>query len=372
LAEQPDHVREVFAVTCTGCGQPITPAEQPHVAHVYDHIDLPPIRPVVTRVNLHRGACACCGAHVTAPAPGDMPPGSPFGPGIVALVTYLHTRHMVSFSRLVEILTGLLGLGISEGAIANMLARAAEPFAAEAERIEAAVRRAPVIACDETSARVMGQTCWQWVFGSQDAVAHRIAVTRGAAVPADFLQGAKPKVWVSDRYGAQNGHGQAHQLCLAHLLRDAQYAIDAGDTVFAPGFKRLLKRALAIGARREALADSTLVQYRSDLERRLDALLAGAPATTAGRKLRDGIAKCRDKLFVFVTRRDVPPTNNVSERALRLSVIFRKVSNGFRSAWGASLYAAICSVIATAALHGRNALEAIRTCLAGRSVLKPP
>ena len=50
----------------------------------------------------------------------------------------------------------------------------------------------------------------------------------------------------------------------------------------------------------------------------------------------------RDKLLVFMTRRvmleacfqhDVPPTNNVSERALRPSVIFRKVTNGFRSLW---------------------------------------
>src|SRR5205823_9113028 len=91
-------------------------------------------------------ACPCCGTRVTAQAPSDMPTGSPFGPGIVALVTYLRTRHMVSFNRLVEILEGLLGLTISEGAIANMLARAAEPFAAEAERIETEVRQAPVIA----------------------------------------------------------------------------------------------------------------------------------------------------------------------------------------------------------------------------------
>jgi transposase len=372
LAGNPDHVREVFAVTCTGCGQPVTSADQREVAHAYDHIDLPPLRPIVTRVNLHRGACSCCGARVSAPSPDDMPLGSPFGPGIVALVTYLHVRHMVSYGRLVEILDGLLGLEVSEGAIANMLARAGEPFAAEAEQIETAVRQAPVIACDETSARVMGQTCWQWVFGSDTAVAHRIAVTRSAAVPSDFLQGARPEVWVSDRYGAQAGHGQAHQLCLAHLLRDAQYAIDAGDTVFAPGFKHLLKRALAIGGRRDALADSTLVQYRRNLERRLDALLARAPTVRAGRTLRDGMAKCREKLFVFVTRGDVPATNNVSERRLRPSVIFRKVTNGFRSVWGASLYAAICSVIATAALRGLNALQAIRACLARQSVLKPP
>ena len=79
--------------------------------------------------------------------------------------------------------------------------------------------------------------------------------------------------------------------------------------------------------------------------------------------------KARDKLFVFVTRRDVPATNNLSERLLRLSVIFRKVTNGFRSAWGAQVYADICSVTATGNLYGLTAIDAIRTCLAGRSVI---
>ena len=117
------------------------------------------------------------------------------------------------------------------------------------------------------------------------------------------------------------------------------------------------------------MADSTLLAYRRDLERRLSHLLTIEPDTAAGRKLRRGIEKCQDKLFVFVTRRDVPPTNNISERRLRPSVIFRKVTNGFRSAWGAKAYAAICSVIETAMLRGQSALPAIRNCLAGGSVL---
>ncbi|MCP4245073.1 MAG: IS66 family transposase, partial [bacterium] len=158
LAENPDEVRDVFAEACSGCGREVPPDEQDDV-QAYDHIELPPIAPVVTRVQLHGCTCSCCGKRVIAKAPADMPPGSPFGPGIVALVVYLHTRHMVSFNRLVEMLRGLFGLEISEGAIANMLARAGKPFAAEAERIEAHVRQAPVIASDETSARVLGQNC---------------------------------------------------------------------------------------------------------------------------------------------------------------------------------------------------------------------
>jgi len=126
-----------------------------------------------------------------------------------------------------------------------------------AEKIAEQVRSSPVVASDETSARVKGTTWWQWVLLSSTAVYHVIAASRGAKVVTDFLRGAVPEVWVADRYAAQNGHGLERQICLAHLLRDAQYAIDDGDTVFAPGFKALLKRAVAIGRRRETLQDTT-------------------------------------------------------------------------------------------------------------------
>lgn len=49
-----------------------------------------------------------------------------------------------------------------------------------------------------------------------------------------------------------------------------------------------------------------------------------------GERLRR-IGRGRGHLLLFVTDRDVPPTNDVSKRALRPSVIFRKVTNSFRS-----------------------------------------
>ena len=70
-----------------------------------------------------------------------------------------------------------------------------------------------------------------------------------------------------------------------------------------------------------------------------------------------------------VTDRDVPPTNNISERHLRPSVIFRKVTNGFRSEWGAEAYAAFRSMGSTAKLTGRSVLDATRNALFGYSLV---
>ena len=127
----------------------------------------------------------------------------------------------------------------------------------------------------------------------------------GGRVITAFLAGARPEVWVADRNGGQLGHGTAQQMCLAHLLRDTKYAIEAGDTEFTPGFRLLLLRAMPIGKRRERLADTTLARYHADLDRRLDRLLSGPmPNVDAGRKL-------------FRAMRRDPPRRAIYQQRLR-------------------------------------------------------
>ena len=77
LAENPDAMRRFYAERCR-CGAVLDAAGQ-DLAKEYDHIDIPPIRPVTTRIALFRATCPRCKARVTASAPTDMPEGTPFG-----------------------------------------------------------------------------------------------------------------------------------------------------------------------------------------------------------------------------------------------------------------------------------------------------
>lgn len=61
----------------------------------------------------------------------------------------------------------------------------------------------------------------------------------------------------------------------------------------------------------------------------------------------------------------MPATNNACEREIRPPVIFRKVTGGFRSSWGAHIHAGYRSVTGTARLHGHTALQAISHLLTG-------
>ena len=147
-----------------------------------------------------------------------------------------------------------------------------------------------------------------------------------------------------------------------------QYAIDAGEPTFAPALRRLLCWAIAIGRRRPTLKDTTLAQYRAKADRHLDQLLAMPAITAAGDEVQRQTKRWRGQFFTFMTDRAVPPTNNGAERALRPSVIFRKVTNGFRSIWGADVHALTRSVIGTGRLNRCTALQAISKALEGQPI----
>lgn len=57
---------------------------------------------------------------------------------------------------------------------------------------------------------------------------------------------------------------------------------------------------------------------------------------------------------------DVPYDNNASERALRNSVIHRKVSGGFRSDAGAEAHAVVSSVVDTIRKRGHDVFETLQ------------
>jgi transposase len=364
LHHNPTAKRDLFATSCQHCGAFFLDTPQ-FVFEAYDHIEIPPVIPQVTRISLLGGICQCCGKKFKAEPPQDMPKGSPFGPNLRALVIYLRFTQGIAFQRLATLLSDLLGIEISEGALVNMLDAAKDSFAKAAAAIRAKLLGSTILQSDETGLRVGKKNWWLWVFHHDDSALFVAAPSRAKSVVADFLGDFRPDFWVSDRYSGQMGWASVnHQVCLAHLIRDVQYAIDAGDDIFAPKLRHLLGRACRIGRRREKLTDATLKTYAARLNASLDELMRLVPAHETGVKLQRMIERTRKYLFVFVTNRDIPATNNGSERALRPCAVFRKITNGFRTEWGAKLYADIRSVVETARRRSIGAFKAIRLTLA--------
>jgi len=363
LHPDPDQVIMAKAKTCPHCGGAVQAHEQ-HLHAVDDTIELPPIKPMVTQVEQHAGQCPHCGQSYVAPVPVGMEPGTPFGASIQSLATYLRYTHAISYERLSALCAQVYRVHISEGALANLFRRVKIRLDHRVEEILTRLRSSRLICSDETGARVNGCTQWEWVFQNTEVCVHVIRPSRRQRVIHEVLGDHRPTVWVSDLYSAQRNHpAEQWQVCLAHQLRACQFALEAGDTVLAPRMKAILLRAFAIHKRRDTLAASTRYQYRCDLQRRVDRCLASQPTNTHGRRLRKRYTKIRDDLFLFLDDASIPPTKNSSEQAIRMSTVFRKVTNGFRSQWGRDLFAAVRSVVNTGKRHGLSAYQAIQKAL---------
>jgi len=371
LHPNPTKNREIAACACQHCGADVSQAAQ-FSCEAYDHIEIPPIKPEVTRITLQGGTCPNCSKKFKAAPPPDMPKGSPFGENLRALILYLRFTQNIALERLSMLLSTMLGLEISEGAIVNILSSARDAFAKQREAIRARLFSGTILQSDETGLRVCKDNWYLWVFHHEDSAVFVAKPTRAQSVIGDFLGDFTPQYWVSDRYAGQLGWAEKeNQVCLSHLIRDVQYAIDSGDGVIGPDLRHLLGDACKIAARRPELSDATLKSYARRLEARLDKIMARTPTHSAGVKLKEMIKRTRRHLFVFMRVRELPATNNGSERAIRPAVIFRKVTYCFRSAWGAELYADIRSVIETGRRRAIDGFEAIRLTLQEKLLAAP-
>ena len=155
-----------------------------------------------------------------------------------------------------------LGSSVSEGALMNMFIRSHARFKIEAAKAKAILRAAKVVASDETGVRIEGTNSYHWVFHCKDAVVHQPDYSRAARVVDDMMAGHVPEVWISDRYSAQQKHGERHQTCLAHLARDAAFAFEHGSDDLPFRFKLWLGKAFDLARAIANFAASTLARKK--------------------------------------------------------------------------------------------------------------
>ena len=350
VAEDPDAIVDHRPTTCPDCGLALGPDLPAETVSVHEHIEVLEVAPLVEQHRRLAVVCPGCRARVVAPRPTGAA-STPFGPRLHATAVYLKTFQALSYERLQKALVDLFGLRVSQGGLTNMLRRAATRFAAGRDAAVSALRRATVVASDETGVRIEGTNAFHWVFRCEEAVVHHAAPTRGACVVREIMDGHRPAVWLSDRYSAQQGHANQQQTCLAHLARDVAYACEAGDDMLALRLRLWLDKAIRLARDITTLAASTVAGRRRKLERSLDDILVAPAVCDLARDIQNRMRRARDQLLTFASFPGrVEAHNNACERDLRPAVIQRKNTNGYRAMWSAKGEAAVRTVVATARL----------------------
>jgi transposase len=357
----PDHILEVKPKVCEHCQTDLS--QQAHnLVEVNQITELPPARAEVIEVRQYGALCPHCGLEQIVQPPCGLEMHRRFGARLESTVVYYRQEQHLSYQRTLETLQNLHGVQISQGGIDQIMQRAGREAMKQVGTIQADLQQSTVVYCDETGSRVEGQNWWQWVFGSARAVLHIIRFNRSVDVIRDVLDGHQVEVWVSDCLPAQlMAPARERQLCLAHQLRNLQALLDRYPKYTWPlEMQELFRSAIHLHHQRDQIAAPHFQAQVRKLERRCDQLLKRRLRRPQARKLLRRYQKYREALFVFLHRTDVEPTNNLSERNLRPSVIHRKIIGCFRSGWGARTYAALASVIDTAALKATPPFQAIQ------------
>ncbi|MGH9619551.1 MAG: IS66 family transposase [Bryobacteraceae bacterium] len=349
--------KEHYAIDqCNHCAHPLTRKEV--VVHYEEDIVLAALSPdtrfkTVTKQTVERGWCSRCGHYSSAK---DLRGQTvTLGPNIRSLVCYLITLRDHSYDQVIHLLWDLYGFRLTDGEIAAILDSRRLQLLPEYERLKDTIRAGPAVHMDESRWKIQSEgSGYAWSMSSMATsdVVFKLADGRGKGNAETLLGKQCGGVGITDRYSAYKHLFALHQICWAHLQRNAKdltHLECLGEVKLrhvTQFYSQLAAIYADIRAYQAELFDETRRQTQaSELLAQTKELCR--PHELDPKKLTDlkaGILEYRDCLFVCLTVDGVPADNNRAERDIRKLVMKRAKSLGCKTTKGARTLEVLLSV----------------------------
>jgi transposase len=349
---------------CPCCGQDLQPmlTIEPRVIQQVDINDVPL---VIQEHRGHPGWCSHCRKQFEAPLPIGIERGGLVGPRLTTLIAYLKGVCHASYSTIRKFIRDVVGVTISRGQLANIIAKVSEALEQSYEGLLRSLPDEERLNVDETGHKQNRQRQWTWCFRAGLYTLFKIDPTRSGDVLIAVLGKEFNGVLGCDYFSAyrryQREFNVTLQFCLAHLIRDVKFLTtlpDARAQTYGTRLREALRALFGVIHRQEPL---TAQQFQSELEAARAEVqrcaMSNVPATNHCRNLAKRFEKHGESYFRFITTPGVEPTNNLAEQAIRFVVIDRLITQGTRSEKGNRWCERIWTVIATCVQQGRSVFE---------------
>jgi transposase len=332
-------------------------------------VDIPPIKPEYTEHRSHHKICPSCGRVNIGHYPAGINAPVQYGSNVKSTVSYMSVYQYLPYERMSKFFNDMFSLPLSGGSIDNILAEMSQKSEVAYQAIRERIIESEVVGSDETGCRVNGKKHWFHVWQNNILTFTVSCAGRGHSVieeyfPCEFIR----SFYVSDCWASQlKTKAKAHQLCIAHLLRELLNFEKSLQDNWSVKMKELLYRAIDL--KRTMLAEDyqNPPEEVAKLNRELDELLAVDMSGFHKKEQAfiNRLRKHRQSIFTFLIYLNVPPDNNGSERAIRNVKVKTKVSGQFRNAEGkgAERFARIRSVIDTTIKNEQDVFCALK-CMA--------
>jgi transposase len=372
--KEPDHVDHIVNVAaptiCPHCehGQ-LLPCDEVY-KHVQEDIVLVP-RTRVTQFVHQQCICPRCRREVYQTAPGELRNCS-IGPITRAVAAHLRYDLQIPYRKVQHILCELFGMPMVHATAMNFDRKATALGRPLYEELKVMLQSADVAYADETSWREDGQGRYIWFGGNDHLAVYQITGNRAAESAVELLGKEFDGTLITDAYAAYNAVEAKHrQTCWNHLRTKAK---EIEQQIELAGLTDKTPLAVEFCDKLQSFAVRLCKLGQKLKKRQISRAKARAMIPALGRQLRrfanekldheDAetlrlrvMEKDRDKLFTFLRVKGVEPTNNHAERSLRFLVIMRKICFGTRSAAGSESHGVLASLLQTAKLQGKNAIQ---------------
>lgn len=390
MVKHPNHIEDHSVSRCGHCGNSLKDQKVKGYAR-RQVFDLPPIELEVHEHRAEVKRCPRCGKLTIGEFPEGVTHKAQYGNRITAWASYLRNYALLPYQRLSELFHDLFGLSISTGTLANIDQRCSAGLQQTVESIKEAVKRSPVLRCDETGIRIHGTLHWLHTASSEDLTYYAWHPRRGNVATDEI--GILPEyrgIAVHDHWKSYFLYQCRHALCNAHHIRELEFVVEQFSQSWAQKMinllvysKDLVEKAKAAGRKRMAHAESMKIeQWYEQLI--AEGVAANPPphneasSGKPGRRKRSKAANLLQRLgehrretLLFVRDFRVPFENNLAERDLRMMKVQQKISGTFRSTEGASAFCRIRSYISTIRKHGIGVIDALNSVFDGRPLLPP-
>jgi transposase len=384
FSSDPD-IKEIHTLSdCSSCGCSLVhlPVSSYQKRQVWD---LPPLSLQIIEHQAEQKTCPRCKQIETATFPDPVRQRVQYGSRVQSFLVYLHQTQLLPYARTVEVMYDLFHQKISEGTLANMIRRTAEKLVPLVEDIKQTVRSAPIIHVDETGMDVLPKRQWVHVYSTEEETYYSIHPKRGReAIEAIGLLPAYKGTAVHDAWQAYFPYMNCtHALCNAHILRELSFLYEQEGQAWAKDLHLLLINMKKQKERDQVLG---LTPPQKEIERlsvAYDEFVSegceknpiryseetlkkkGSKKQSPARNMLDRLLFHRDKILLFLHRREIPFDNNQAERDLRMMRVKENISGLFRSSEGARAFCQTRSFISTIRKKGLRVLSSLQQAVEG-------
>ena len=204
----------------------------------------------------------------------------------------------------------------------------------------------------------------------------RIQARRNAEAAREMLGEDFEGAACTDRHGAYHWI-ETRGLCWAHLRRNFEAMAETpGGEWYGQRLRAAAGRVITpwyAHARGEIEAEAMFAAISED-RRQIEDVLGWAAAQVPFRRVQrqaQALLDRRDQLWTFLDVSDMPPDNNIAERALRRGVLWRKRSFGTDSSAGSRFAERILTAVETLRAQERDVVDFLTDAYAAHLSQQP-